>query len=112
MHNFISMKPTTPTKTAPAGAFEKKAATLWPCAKGSLTWVKNKCKRPGCAKCASGEGHRALLYTFNKEGRHCAMSVRPELESALRKAIENGRALETLMVECGIEMVRGARRKP
>ena len=104
------MKPNTPRKTAPAGALAKKAAALWPAAKGSLTWVRNKCRRAGCQKCASGEGHPALLYTFLKDGRHCAMSVRPELEAALRKAIENGRALEALMVECGIATVRAGRK--
>lgn len=103
------MKPTTPIKKAPEGAFAKKAAALWPAAKGSLTWVRNKCKRPGCGRCASGEGHPALLYTFRKDGRQCAMSVRPELEGAMRKAIENGRALEALMVECGIATVRAGR---
>ena len=103
------MKPTQPGRKAPAEAFAKKAAALWPCAKGSLTWVRNKCKRSGCKRCASGEGHPALLYTFRKDGRQHAMSVRPELEGSMRKAIENGRALEALMVECGIETIRAGR---
>lgn len=103
------MKPTHTGRKAPETAFAKKAAALWPCAKGSLTWVRNKCRRPGCKRCASGEGHPALLYTFRKDGRQRAMSVRPELEGALRRAIENGRALEALMVECGIATVRAGR---
>ena len=49
------------------------------------------------------------VYTFRKDGRQRAMSVRPELEGALRQAIENGRALEALMVECGIATVRAGR---
>ena len=76
------MKPIHTERKAPETAFAKKAEALWPCAKGSLTWVRNKCRRPGCKRCASGEGHPALLYTFRKDGRQRAMSVRPELSQS------------------------------
>lgn len=91
-------------------AFRAALEKLWPVAKGSVTWTRKSCGKPKtCKKCLSGEKHPSLIFTYRKDGRLHCRNVRPGQEATMRKAIENGRALERLLVEQGEELLRSLR---
>ena len=85
--------------------FLEKVAALGPVAKGSLTQTRSPCTRKNCKACASGRKHPKLLFTFREGGRLRGMYVRPSHAEQVRRAIENGRELESLMVAAGRELV-------
>ena len=91
-------------------AFRASLDKLWPVAKGSLAWVRKPCGKPKtCKKCLNGERHPSLIFTFRKDGKLHCRNVRPGQEAVIRKAIENGRKLERLLVEQGEELLRSLR---
>jgi len=83
----------------------------WPAVKGSLALVRKPCIRPQCQACAEGRKHPAFIFACRLEGRPRCLYVPRELVPALRQAIANGRRLEALMVEMGVEMIRQYRRQ-
>ena len=85
-------------------------AARFPVAKGSLTATHSPCARKGCRLCAEGKGHPKLIFTFRESGKLRGLYVRPQHEARLRRAIENGRELERLLVESGRDMVLGMRK--
>ncbi|MCK5806656.1 MAG: hypothetical protein KAI66_27755 [Lentisphaeria bacterium] len=87
----------------------KALGELWPVAKGSLSLVRKPCVRPNCKACASGERHPVWLFSFRQAGRRRCMYVPAQLVPTLRRAIENGRKLEALMVDAGAALVRERR---
>jgi hypothetical protein len=95
----------------PKDAFLEKVAGLWPVAKGSLTLTRSPCTRKGCKACASGVKHPKWLFTFREGGRLRGLYVRPTHAARLRRAVENGRALERLMVEKGRDFVLALRQE-
>jgi len=80
-------------------------ADLWPLAKGSLAQVHKPCIRPACPACASGKKHRAFIFSYIKKGRRRCMYVPLELVAVMRKAIRNGRRLDSRMSELGSELI-------
>ena len=100
---------TPDTPDARRDEFRAKIEPLWPLAKGSVSEVRKPCGRPGCRKCQSGERHPALIFTYRKDGRLHCRNVKPSQEAVLRKAAENGRRLERLLVEQGEELLRSLR---
>ena len=82
-----------------------------PVAKGSLNEVRKKCSRPGCKTCASGEKHPAWLFTYRKDGKLHSLHVPREMAEEVRLALENGRLLEQLMVDAGMELIRGRKKR-
>lgn len=86
-------------------SFMAKVAGLRPVAKGSLTQTRSPCARKNCKACASGRKHPKLLFTFREGGRLRGMYVRPPHAEQVRRAIENGREVERLMVAAGRELV-------
>lgn len=100
--------------TGPDGIQERflaEVARLWPLAKGSLAEVRKPCIRSGCAACASGEKHRAFLFTFSEAGRRRCLYVPKDLVPVLREALDNGRRLEALLTELGPALIRAYRAK-
>ena len=90
--------------------FRANIETLWPIAKGSLTWTRKPCGKPEtCKKCLSGAKHPSLIFTFRKDGKLHCRNVRSGQEATMRKAIENGRMLERLLVEQGEDLLRSLR---
>ena len=77
-----------------------------PVAKGSLTEVRKSCSRPGCTVCKSGAKHPAWLFTYRQDGKAFSLHVPRDLAGTVRLAIGNGRRLEQLMVEAGVELIR------
>ncbi len=89
----------------------EEVANLWPIAKGSVREVKKKCNRKGCKLCASGEKHTAWLMTFYQDGEQSSCHVPTPLLATVKAALENGRKLETLMVQTGLELIKSAKEK-
>jgi len=83
----------------------------WPAVKGSLAEVRKPCIRPQCKACDEGRKHPAFIFACRDKGRQRCMYVPRQLVPALRQAIRNGRRLEALMVEMGMEMIRQYRRQ-
>ena len=92
-------------------AFMAKVAGLWPVAKGSLTLTRSPCIRKGCKACASGVKHPKWLFTFREAGKLRGLYVRPAHAARLGRAIENGRALERLVVAAGSALVLALRQE-
>ncbi len=90
-------------------AYLEEVKSLWPAVKGSLTEVRKPCIRPNCKACASGEKHRAYLFSFMKDGRQRCRYVAKEFVSELQKAVENGRRIEKLMSWLGEELIEDYR---
>lgn len=90
-------------------AYLKKLRTLWPAVKGSLVEVRKPCIRKNCPKCASGEKHRAFIYSFTKDGKQKCRYVSRELAQELRKAVDNGKAIEKMMIELGENIIQNYR---
>ena len=86
-------------------AFVAQMAELWPVAKGSLAQTRSPCTRKNCKACASGRKHPKTIFTFRKEGKLRGMYVSPSYAEQVRRAIENGRELERLMVAAGRDLV-------
>lgn len=91
--------------------FLARVAVLWPVAKGSLTLTRSPCTRKGCKACASGTKHPKWLFTFREGGKLGGLYIRPPHAARIRRAIENGRELERLMVEAGRGLVLSLRKE-
>ena len=83
----------------------KKAASLWPALKGSLALVHKPCIRPGCALCASGQKHPAHMLSYTLQGRRRCLYVPVDLVPLIRKSLENGRKIESLLCQSGLALV-------
>lgn len=81
--------------------FRARAAGLWPAALGSLSLRKSPCTRDHCAACARGEQHASYVLYGRINGRRTAIYVPDDLEPEVRRALENGRALQQLLHEAG-----------
>jgi hypothetical protein len=86
-------------------AFLEAIHTLWPLAKGSLSEVRKPCTRKGCKACATGTKHLAFIYTYRQGGKLHCLHVRPPFVTQLRLAIENGRKLEEMLTDSGIDLI-------
>jgi hypothetical protein len=63
--------------------------------------------KQGCAKCARGEGHPALVLTVNYPGgRNQQISVRPEQRQQVERWLENYQKLKSRLEEiCELNQV-------
>ncbi|MDD5598044.1 MAG: hypothetical protein PHV82_08870 [Victivallaceae bacterium] len=75
-------------------------------AKGSIRQYKRNCGKKSCPKCASGERHLTYQMTYYKDGRQHSRYVGPTQIEEFRQAIANGRKLEELMVDFGLEYLK------
>ena len=90
----------------PKQEFLKQVRRSWPVAKGSLREVRKSCSQPGCKACAEGVKHPAWLFTYRKDGKLHSLHVPREMAPTVRQAIENGRKLEQMLVDAGVELIR------
>lgn len=79
---------------------------LWPVAGGSLSWRKNSCVREQCAACASGAGHPGYGLWGGSGEQRFGLYVPAELAPELEQALENGRALQQLVLAMGVRYTR------
>jgi hypothetical protein len=83
--------------------FLEQVQALWPIAHGSLSLRKSPCVRPNCPTCAAGVGHRShVLYGRCSTGRF-SVYVPEELVPEIERALENGRRLNDLVNEVGMQ---------
>lgn len=86
--------------------FLKEVEKLWPIAGGSLSLRKNRCIRPNCSLCRSGEGHPAYALHTRSQGRQTSLYVPDELVAEVEVAIQNRKKLQQLLVEVGRRYVK------
>jgi hypothetical protein len=92
---------------------ESEAASLWPALLGSLSYRRTRCMQPNCAVCQSGEQHRSYVLYGRHKGRRFAVYVPDELIDEVRRAVDNGRALQDLLMQAGpryVEALKLARK--
>lgn len=95
------------TRLAPSSdSLLKKVTSLWPALKGSLALVHKPCIRAGCALCASEKKHPAHMLSYTLGGRRRCMYVPLALVPLIRKSLENGRKIESLLCQSGPALVR------
>jgi hypothetical protein len=81
--------------------FLKEVEHLWPVAGGSLSLRKNRCIRPNCQICRSGEGHPSYALHTRSGGRQTSLYVPDELVEKVEGAVQNRKKLQDLLVEAG-----------
>src|ERR1700680_2661282 len=82
---------------------ESEAAGLWPAFLGSLSFRRSRCMQANCQACLSGEQHRS-------HGRRFAVYVPEDLVGEVRLCVDNGRALQDLLVQAGPRYVKALKR--
>jgi len=83
----------------------REVAALWPIAKGSLREVKKSCSRKNCKACLSGKKHQAWLFTYYLDGKQHSKHVPKSEVETLKKALSNGRVLERMIMESGLQLL-------
>ncbi len=81
--------------------FLKEVEKLWPLAGGCLSLRKNRCIRPNCPVCRSGEGHPAYALHTRLGGRQTSLYVPDDLVQKVEVAVDNRKKLQELLVEAG-----------
>ncbi|HEY2527788.1 MAG TPA: DUF6788 family protein [Xanthobacteraceae bacterium] len=89
---------------------ENEAASLWPALLGSLSYRRTRCGQPNCSACLSGEQHRSYVLYGRHKGRRSAIYVPEDLVEEVRRALDNGRALQDLLMQAGPRYVKALKR--
>ena len=103
------MKTKKPGKVVADNAFLREVARLTPVARGTVSLVRKPCNRPNCKLCKSGKKHSALIFTCRVDGKGKCFHVQPKHEAIMRRAVENGKRLEALMAQAGVDLVMSLR---
>jgi hypothetical protein len=91
--------------------FQTQLARLWPVSLGSLSLRRSPCIRPNCHVCQTGEQHSSYVLYVRHKGRRHAVYVPDRLAPKVRRALENGRALEQLIQEAGLRYLQALKRE-
>jgi hypothetical protein len=91
--------------------FREQVAKLWPAGLGSLTLRRSPCIREHCPACQTGEQHPSYVLYGRRDGRRLALYVPDRLVPEVKKAVENGRALQDLLYEAGQRYARALKRE-
>ena len=89
---------------------QSEAAGLWPALLGSLSFRRSRCMQANCSACLSGEQHRSHVLYGRHNGRRFAVYVPEELVGEVRRAVDNGRALQDLPLQAGPRYVKALKR--
>jgi hypothetical protein len=89
---------------------ESESVGLWPAMLGSLSFRRSRCIHANCAACLSGEQHQSHVLYGRHNGRRFAVYVPEELAGEVGHAVDNGRALQDLLVQAGPRYVKGLKR--
>jgi hypothetical protein len=89
---------------------QSEAAGLWPAIIGSLSFRRSPCVHENCPACLSGEQHPSYVLYGRHNGRRFAVYVPEDLVPEVRRAVENGRALQDLLVQGGPHYVKALKR--
>ena len=89
---------------------KSEAASLLPAMLGSVSFRRAPCMRANCPACRSGEQHRSHVLYGRHNGRRFAVYVPEELVDEVSRCIENGRALQDLLMQAGPRYVKALKR--
>lgn len=89
---------------------QTEAARLSPAILGSLSLRRSPCGYPNCSACLSGEQHASWVLYGRLNGKRFAVYVPEDLAAEVRRAVENGRALQDLLVQAGPRYVKALKR--
>lgn len=103
------MKKLEETSKAMKAAFQEAVRDAYPVAHGTLALVRKPCANPNCTLCKSGKRHPAWTFTYRKGNKLHCMHVQPKHVETMRKAIENGRRLEEVILDEGVALLRRLR---
>src|SRR5258708_10727527 len=78
---------------------ESEAAGLWPAILGSLSFRRSPCVHENCPACLSGEQHPSHVLYGRHNRRRFAVYVPEDLVPEMRRAVEDRRALQDLLVQ-------------
>ena len=92
------------------GWIENEAAGLLPAMLGSLSFRRSRCVRANCPACLSGAQHPSHVLYGRHNGRRFAVYVPEDLVSEVRRAVDNGRTLQDLLVQAGPRYVKALKR--
>jgi hypothetical protein len=106
--NMIRSKTDTPADVI--SWMKSEAASLWPAVLGSLSYRRTRCTQANCTACQSGEQHRSYVLYGRHEGRRFAIYVPEDLIDEVRRAVDNGRALQDLLMQAGPRYVEALKR--
>jgi hypothetical protein len=98
-HIYMSMARQIESPTDVERWFRTQTADLWPAVLGSLSLRRSPCVRDHCAACARGDQHTSYVLYGRIKGRRIALYIPDDLEPEIRRALENGRALQDLLYE-------------
>jgi hypothetical protein len=87
------------------------AAALWPAILGSLSFRRSRCGRRNCPACLSGAQHQSHVLYGRHNGRRFAVYVPEDLVGEVRRGVDNGRALQDLLVQAGPRYVKALKRE-
>ena len=59
--------------------------------RGSVVLMKRKCVRPGCRRCAEGEGHPTWVLTYSENGKTRTVYLGEKRLAEARRLVENYR---------------------
>jgi hypothetical protein len=91
--------------------FQNQAGKLWPAALGSLSLRRSPCVRERCQACASGQQHTSYVLYGRQKGRRFALYVPEELVPAVRRGLDNGRALQELLYQAAPRYVQALKQE-
>ncbi len=83
---------------------------LSPAILGSLSFRRSPCVHKNCPACLSGEQHPSHVLYGRHSGRRFAVYVPEDLAPEVHRAVENGRALQELLVRAGPRYVKALKR--
>jgi hypothetical protein len=89
---------------------QSEAAGLWPAIAGSLSFRRSRCMRENCPACLSDEQHPSHVLYGRHNGRRFAVYVPEDLVGEVRRAVDNGRALQDLQLQAGPRYVKALKR--
>src|ERR1700680_2728591 len=90
---------------------QSEAAGLWPAIAGSLSFRRSRCMRENCPACLSGDQHQSHVLYGRHNGRRFAVYVPEDLVGQVRHAVDNGRALQDLLLQAGPRYVKAFKRE-
>ena len=77
---------------------------------GSLSFRRSRCIHANCPACLSGEQHPSHVLYGRHNGRRFAVYVPEDLVGEVRRAVEDGRALQDLLLQAGPRYVKALKR--
>ena len=86
--------------------FQEQAAGLYPAGLGSLSLRHCPCIREHCPTCLSGKKHPSYALYGRQKGRRFSIYVPDDLVPEIRRCLDNGRALQELMVQAVIRYTK------